>query len=228
MEKSNQQDVVSARTQLKRELKALFNEVIRNNPRGGVSGIFFLITFPQVTKLEQLVASYADKGHELSVFFAKDPAGIIAEIRKGIPSYDKPGEEQTGYAIRHSLLLEILAMAVPGQKFSLLAMAVPGEKRELDVTRQAAADPAVKADFEQWYREEVSTEPLDLEKWNNCLYVNASTHDHFVGFLGGLSRRQAATEAPQADQATNVQPRIDALLSLAAEQLARSRAVTGI
>jgi hypothetical protein len=185
--------------------------------------------------LEHLVATFCDKGNELSDFFAADPNSLIRAICESVPAYVNAGEEQIGYAIRSELLnrikdlakVEGVGIGVLTPVFSAQEVCKGAQKGEVESSLHAATDPAVKAEFEQWYREEISTDPSDLEKWNNALYLSASTDQYFTGFIGGLGRRTAFAEAALAEQVQNVKPRLDALVSQVTAQLERSRQVLG-
>jgi hypothetical protein len=218
MEKSNQEQVMAARAQLESELASICREICTDEvpENAHVYGRHHVVSFPQIISLEQLVGTHLNKAKELSApIFAADPQPLIAEIRTSYPAYEAGGVH-IGYLIRHALFKSIKGLALKD-----------AAKREIESSLHAAADPAVKAEFEQWYREEVSTEPADLEKWNNSLYIHESTHQYFAGFIGGLGRRNAAVEAALAERAQNVQPRLDALINQVSAQLERSRQALG-
>lgn len=218
MEKSNAAQVLVARAQLQSELAAICGEICTDEvpENAHVYGRHHVVSFPQIISLEQLVATHLNKAKELSApIFAADPQPLIAEIRTSYPAYEAGGVH-IGYLIRHALFQSIKGLAFKD-----------AANRGVEPPLPAAVDPAVKVEFEQWYREEISTEPADLEKWNNSLYMHESTHQFFVGFLGGLERRKAAVEAALAERAQNVQPRLDALINQVSAQLERSRQALG-
>ncbi len=206
---------MAARAQLESELATICGEIRGENCIEDlhVYGLYHVITYTQLARIEKLVDSHQNKSNELSEqMFSTDPGIILAAIRTAIPAYEEGGKVQLGYAVRDSILKALSDLSYKE---------VP--KREVEPSLPAAADPAVKAEFEQWYREEISTDPSDLEKWNNALYLSASTDQYFTGFIGGLGRRTAFAEAALAEQAQNVQPRLDALISQVTAQLERSK-----
>jgi hypothetical protein len=217
---SNEEQVMVARAQLKHQLESFCAEIIGENgsPEGTHAfGLHHTISHEQYNRLVRLVHTYLEKSQVLSApLFSTDPKLMLAVINTSIPAFGDGGMVRVGYAVKDSLVKLIKGLAYGSEP-----------QRGVDSSLPAAPDSAVKAEFEQWYREDISNEPADLEKWGNGVYLHESTFHYFKGFLGGLARRKAAAEGEPAEEAENVQPRLDALIVQVSQQLAKSREVLG-
>jgi hypothetical protein len=215
----SKQQALVVRAQLKSDLESFCREIRGENFVEDVHffGLYHVITYSQLARLEQLVDLYRNKSSELSQpLFSGDPGIVIAAIRTSIPAYEEGGKVQLGYAVRDSIVKALSDLAYE-----------EAPQREVEPSLPAAADADVTAKFEQWYLEEINNLPSDLEKLASGVYAHESTYHYFKGFLGGLGLRNATDEATHAEVNQNVQPRLDALINQVGAQLESSRQVLG-
>lgn len=112
MESSNEHQLMDSRAELRFQFKEIQTAVTSKRPINGIGAVgdpWFLIEIAQITSIEQLVTTYRDKEQELSVpLFKSDPDDLIDTMRKGVPAYQKDGNNLIGYGVASSLLKRLV------------------------------------------------------------------------------------------------------------------------